>query len=307
MAAIVAEEFVKVQEGAEDADVLEKEFAPAFTAEDFVNLDKFQIYLKLMIDGVSSQPFSARTIPPLDKPANSSKEKIIENSRLSFARPRAEVEEDIIYWQKSFGGLMSDKEKIKAAEEREKAKALLAEEEPQGEDDYSARKPKEDKGDTVVQQRPPRSSRPLNDTRPQRQPREKYERKPRKPETHQPFNNLKSLLSDTGGEKKETFKEQLVPQKTEAKSKAKSNLPKKTKDATPENKSALKDALSSLLGDMTEKTEGKKQKPKSTPSQDSKPREKPVKVTKPERVKAPEEPKEIPEDELKKMLEVDEE
>jgi len=45
--------------GAYDAEVLEKEFAPQFTAEDLVNLGVYQIYLKLMIDNVSSQPFSA--------------------------------------------------------------------------------------------------------------------------------------------------------------------------------------------------------------------------------------------------------
>ena len=36
--------------GAEDAEFLEKEFSPEFTAEDLVNLSKYNIYLKLMID-----------------------------------------------------------------------------------------------------------------------------------------------------------------------------------------------------------------------------------------------------------------
>src|SRR6201999_92214 len=53
--------------GAFDAEVLEKEFAPEFTAEDLVNLGFAQIYLKLMIDGVSSKPFSATTLPPIAK------------------------------------------------------------------------------------------------------------------------------------------------------------------------------------------------------------------------------------------------
>src|SRR5690606_30529843 len=44
--------------GATDAEYLEKEYAPAFTAEDLVNLDRYQIYLKLMIDGMASAPFS---------------------------------------------------------------------------------------------------------------------------------------------------------------------------------------------------------------------------------------------------------
>ena len=43
--------------GAYDAEVLEKEFMPTFTAEDIVNLGVYQIYLKLMIDGVSSAAF----------------------------------------------------------------------------------------------------------------------------------------------------------------------------------------------------------------------------------------------------------
>src|SRR6201999_2730943 len=54
--------------GAYDAEVLEKEFAPQFTAEDLVNLGRFQIYLKLMIDGVSSPPFSATTLNPIERP-----------------------------------------------------------------------------------------------------------------------------------------------------------------------------------------------------------------------------------------------
>ena len=45
--------------GADDADFLEKEFGPEFTAQDLVNLPNYHIYLKLMIDGVTSRPFSA--------------------------------------------------------------------------------------------------------------------------------------------------------------------------------------------------------------------------------------------------------
>lgn len=50
--------------GAEDAEFLEREFTPQFTAEDLVNLPKYNIYLKLMIDGVAGHPFSAETLPP---------------------------------------------------------------------------------------------------------------------------------------------------------------------------------------------------------------------------------------------------
>lgn len=84
--------------GAFDSEVLEKEFAPTFMATDLVNLGKFQIYLKLMIDGVSSQPFSAVTMPPIARPDISFKDEVIKSSRDQFAKPRAIVEKNIIDW-----------------------------------------------------------------------------------------------------------------------------------------------------------------------------------------------------------------
>jgi hypothetical protein len=81
--------------GAFDAEVLEKEFAPVFTAEDLVNLGFIQIYLKLMIDGISSQPFSATTMGPIKKPEISFREDVINSSHAQFARPRKDVEEII--------------------------------------------------------------------------------------------------------------------------------------------------------------------------------------------------------------------
>ena len=84
--------------GAYDAEVLEKEFAPTFTAEDLVNLGLRQIYLKLMIDSVTSPPFSATTIPPIKPPKDSYVDEIIKHSRETFARPKQEVEKNIADW-----------------------------------------------------------------------------------------------------------------------------------------------------------------------------------------------------------------
>jgi len=50
--------------GAEDAPYLAKEFQPKFDVEDLINLPNYHIYLKLMIDGTPSQPFSAVTLDP---------------------------------------------------------------------------------------------------------------------------------------------------------------------------------------------------------------------------------------------------
>ncbi len=85
--------------GADDADFIEKEFEPEFTAQDLVNLPNFHVYLKLMIDGVTSRPFSASTLPPMKINLSAGvKEKIIESSRKLYARPREEVEAEISKW-----------------------------------------------------------------------------------------------------------------------------------------------------------------------------------------------------------------
>lgn len=50
--------------GVADALELEKEFWPDFWPSDLVNLPKYHVYLKLMINGLVSKPFSAVTLPP---------------------------------------------------------------------------------------------------------------------------------------------------------------------------------------------------------------------------------------------------
>ncbi len=82
--------------GATDAEALEQEFAPVFVIEDLVNLGAYQIYLKLMIDGLSSTPFSAKTIDAIPHPDTSYMNEIIAASREQFSRPRAEVEALVI-------------------------------------------------------------------------------------------------------------------------------------------------------------------------------------------------------------------
>lgn len=86
--------------GAYDAEKLEKEFNPQFTANDLVNLGFVQVYMKLMIDGVTSQPFSATTLPPIAKPIASFREQIIDTSRSQFARSKKDVEHAIKEWHK---------------------------------------------------------------------------------------------------------------------------------------------------------------------------------------------------------------
>ncbi len=81
--------------GARDAQFLKNEFNPVFDEIDLVNLPNYHIYLKLMIDGVTSRPFSAITIPPLGI-RTSHKTCVIEASRTKFTKIRAEVEREIM-------------------------------------------------------------------------------------------------------------------------------------------------------------------------------------------------------------------
>ncbi|MFA6422534.1 MAG: type IV secretion system DNA-binding domain-containing protein [Candidatus Buchananbacteria bacterium] len=93
--------------GAADAEVLVKEFTPFFVEEDLVNLPSFAVYLKLMIDGIASDPFSSKTLPPLyDSLITNNADKVIKVSRERYAHPRVIVEDKINRWS---GIELSDK------------------------------------------------------------------------------------------------------------------------------------------------------------------------------------------------------
>ena len=87
--------------GAADAEFLETEFDPIFTPNDLVNLPKYHIILKLMINGVASDPFSAVTLPPNPEFITGNSEKVIKVSRERYANPVLLVEEKISRWMDS--------------------------------------------------------------------------------------------------------------------------------------------------------------------------------------------------------------
>jgi len=85
--------------GASDAEFLEKEFEPVFMMNDIVNLAKYDVYLKLMIDGISGDAFSATSLSPTEMPEKKENlEKIIKVSRERYARKREVVEEKVSRW-----------------------------------------------------------------------------------------------------------------------------------------------------------------------------------------------------------------
>jgi hypothetical protein len=72
--------------GAVDADSIEKEFHPPFDRNELVGLPAHYVYLKLLIDGIISAPFSARTLPRQTVDI-SCKDEIIVVSKRKFTRP----------------------------------------------------------------------------------------------------------------------------------------------------------------------------------------------------------------------------
>ncbi len=73
--------------GAQDAEILEKEFGKDFTADDLVSLEKFQTLLKLSVDMQTSRPFFANTMP-LPSCFNKNKEKIVRLSRERYGKKK---------------------------------------------------------------------------------------------------------------------------------------------------------------------------------------------------------------------------
>ncbi|MBH41535.1 MAG: hypothetical protein CL685_02375 [Candidatus Magasanikbacteria bacterium] len=93
---------VSFRVGSADADSLVKEFTPQFVEEDLVNLGKFNIILKLMIDGVASAPFSSGTLPPIGSPTGSF-QKVVDRSREQYAGARADIEAVVNQWSEDVG------------------------------------------------------------------------------------------------------------------------------------------------------------------------------------------------------------
>ena len=85
---------VAFEVGIEDAESLSKEFYP-MDKEDFLNLPRFNFYIKLMIDGKTSEAFSGASLPPyaVTEPENDRKIRLI--NQLAYAVPKKLAEEQI--------------------------------------------------------------------------------------------------------------------------------------------------------------------------------------------------------------------
>lgn len=85
--------------GSLDAEIIARELYPTFSAQDILKLDKYQIYLKLSIDGTISEPFSAITLQPAYEGGN---QNVIEKvSRERYAISKTIIEDKIERWSQS--------------------------------------------------------------------------------------------------------------------------------------------------------------------------------------------------------------
>lgn len=95
------------QVGVNDAKVLSEQFdEEVVTQNDLVNLPKYTVYNKILVDGMPTHVFSGRTLPPPspdfgDETPAERREKIIRLSRQRYAKPRETVEDKINRWSRT--------------------------------------------------------------------------------------------------------------------------------------------------------------------------------------------------------------
>ncbi|MDA1334761.1 MAG: type IV secretion system DNA-binding domain-containing protein [bacterium] len=80
--------------GSEDGEFMEKQFEPVFHAQDLMNINNRNAYVKLLINGQTSKAFNI-IIPKPEDGNKAQREEIIEGSRKKYGSNRAEVEADI--------------------------------------------------------------------------------------------------------------------------------------------------------------------------------------------------------------------
>lgn len=89
--------------GAADAEFMVKEF-PDVTVDDMTNLDKFNTYTKLLIDGTPSKPFSMKGIKSQTESSQANRENARNLFRQTYCRGKAEIESELAEQMKAMAG-----------------------------------------------------------------------------------------------------------------------------------------------------------------------------------------------------------
>lgn len=80
--------------GPEDAEFLEKQFTPTFTSSDIINLNNYNAYVKLLVDGEPQKPFNITTYPP-EKGDLNIKESLKNMASEKYGRNKEEIEREV--------------------------------------------------------------------------------------------------------------------------------------------------------------------------------------------------------------------
>lgn len=82
--------------GTADAEFLSKQFAPIFDVDDLQRVPNYNMIVRLLIDGIPTQPFSMAGIPPLGNPNKELGDALKQLSAAKHGKPRAVVEKEIM-------------------------------------------------------------------------------------------------------------------------------------------------------------------------------------------------------------------
>jgi hypothetical protein len=87
---------IAFQVGAQDAEFIATQFGSQMQASDLMALPRYAAYVRLLIEGMPSRPFSMRTLPPDPRRNNPRRTEAVRRySRQRYARPLAQVEQEI--------------------------------------------------------------------------------------------------------------------------------------------------------------------------------------------------------------------
>lgn len=81
--------------GPEDAEFMEKQFAPVFTQNDLVNVDNYNCFARILINGILTKPFNMKTYPPTKGDQNVANA-LKDLSRLKYGRDKNIVNKEIM-------------------------------------------------------------------------------------------------------------------------------------------------------------------------------------------------------------------
>ncbi len=109
--------------GTDDAEFMEKEFEPIFTGPQLLGLNKYQVMMKLSINGKPSIPFMSSTLPPLFDEHAGSYDAVVAQSQERYSKSKTLVRDRINKWLEfDFAEELEEEKRVKQAEyEKKKA------------------------------------------------------------------------------------------------------------------------------------------------------------------------------------------